>query len=132
MPIRFRKLREAGRKARGAVAFIRYSFRREKREREAGSEARKQRPTQNSARAQRSQQRRRAQWAEHRANRIHRAFESKRAAFLPWRDGASQQRVARWPTAAAPPTQARASPESSARNARRRKRTSKVRWRNIR
>ena len=102
MPIRFRKLREAGGKARSAVAFIRNSLGREKCERHAGSEAGEQSPAQDSACAKRSQQRRGAQRTEHRANRIHGAFKSKRAASLFRRNAVGQQGVARWPAAAAP------------------------------
>src|SRR5271168_2083023 len=71
MPIRFRKLCEAGGKARSAVAFIRNSLGRKKCERQSGGEAREQSPAQYSAQAQSSEQRRGAQRAEHRANRIH-------------------------------------------------------------
>src|SRR6202044_3441053 len=102
MPIRFWKLREAGGKAWRAVAFIRNSSWREKRECQPGGEAGQQSPAQNSARAKRSNQCRRAQRAEHCANRVHRAFKSERAALLFQRNTVGQQRVARWAAAPAP------------------------------
>ena len=78
------------------------SRRHEQRERNGRSKSGKQSPAQNAARPQPSEQRRGAQRAEYRANRIHRALESKCAPLLLWRDGVGEQCVARRPPAAAP------------------------------
>ena len=74
---------------------------REKCESRSGDESREQRPSQNAAHAQCSQQSRSAKRPEHGAESVHRALEAEGATGLSRRHGIGEQRVARRPAAAA-------------------------------
>ena len=101
MPVSFRQLREARNEAGSVMAVVLPPRRHQHRECNRRGQPWKQSPTKHVARPQPCQKRRRAQRAEHRADRIHRALEAKRAALLLRRHGVGKQRIARRAAAAA-------------------------------
>src|ERR1700683_5168819 len=101
MPIGFGHLPQAGRKTLSVMPVGTFRGRHEKRKRDGGGKSGNERPFQNAAHADESDQRRGAKRAENGAHGVHRALESECAALLLGRYCIREQCVARRPAAAA-------------------------------